>query len=121
MAAGIPACVLSVRVKPAPLFFREKRRLVACGFMQAGVEIIPLEPDQRSDLRREAPSVTLTFPPLFPALGMGADSGIADVLFFFSALATARLQTGEQTVCCQLITILNSCPATSLCIALGTC
>ena len=37
--------------------------------LQAGIEIIPLEPDQCSDLRREAPSVTLTFPPFPPLFG----------------------------------------------------
>jgi hypothetical protein len=37
----------------------------------AGVEIIPLEPDQRSDLRREALSVALTYSPL-PFGGWGS-------------------------------------------------
>jgi hypothetical protein len=63
--------------------------------LQAGIEIIPLEPDQCSDLRREAPSVTLTFPPFPLLLGVGADSGITDVLFF--TLATTWLQAGTQS------------------------
>lgn len=62
------------------------RRAVVCstrlgdGALQAaGIEIIPLEPDQRSDLRREAPGVTLTsfLPPLFG----GSD---CNVLTFFN-------------------------------------
>ena len=61
MAAGIPATTF--------LCARKTRSfgLVVCKLDGvAGVEIIPLEPDQRSDLRREAPSVTLTFPPSLP-------------------------------------------------------
>ena len=65
--------------------------------MQAGVEIIPLEPDQRSDLRREAPSVTLTFPPphSISFSGWGVDSGIADVL---SLLFLHQQQLGYKQV-----------------------
>ena len=87
--------------------------------LQAGIEIIPLEPDQRSDLRREAPSVTLTFPPFLLSLGVGVDAGIADV---FSSSATTRLQTGAQMLVLELSRHANlSCllPPGRLCIALG--
>lgn len=58
MAAGIPATPLLCTRKTRPF------GLVVCeSDAVAGIEIIPLEPDQCSDLRREAPSVTLTFPP----------------------------------------------------------
>jgi len=49
-----------------------------------GVEIIPPEPDQRSDLRREAPSVALTFPPSprsFGGVGQIHESLTFSVLF----------------------------------------
>ena len=76
MAAGIPS---------APLLCARKTRsfeLVACkSDAVAGIEIIPLEPDQCSDLRREAPSVTLTLSPS-SLLGGGADSEVTDVFLF---------------------------------------
>jgi len=82
MAAGIPACLaplLPVRIKPAPLPQREVegwwRASEGRGgervspLLQAGVEIIPLEPDQCSDLRREAPQCHTYLSPLPPLFG----------------------------------------------------
>ena len=92
MAAGIPA---------TPLLCARKTRsfgLVVCKLdAVAGVEIIPLEPDQRSDLRREAPSVTLILPSLLPFSGWGQIQNYLRFLspfFYFMFLATIRLQTG---------------------------
>jgi hypothetical protein len=73
MAAGIPATSLLCARKTRPL------GLVVCkSDAVAGIEIIPLEPDQCSDLRREAPSVTLTSPPL-----RGADSELLTFSLLF--------------------------------------
>jgi len=52
----------------------------------ARVEIIPLEPEQRSDLRREAPSVTSFTLPLF-------EGPRQKILTFYLNVAKARLQT----------------------------
>jgi hypothetical protein len=73
MAAGIPVLLPSRsphrRVNPAALSLGWWRSSGARS-SRAGVEIIPLEPDQRSDLRREGPSVALTLPPS-PFWGVG--------------------------------------------------
>jgi hypothetical protein len=68
MAAGIPACSSSVRLKPA--FFCRRAGGVRLEKV-AGVEIIPLEPDQRSDLRREAPQCHTYLLSLLPLWGLG--------------------------------------------------
>jgi hypothetical protein len=46
----------------------------------AGVEIIPLEPDQRSDLRREAPQCHTYLSSLLPLWGVGTELEITDIL-----------------------------------------
>ncbi len=81
MAAGIPPTLLLCHVKPARVLF-QRAALVVCKLdAVAGVEIIPLEPDQCSDLRREALSVTLTFPPPLPGGGL-----VQKLLTFFFVL-----------------------------------
>ena len=73
MAAGIPATPLLCARKTRPF------GLVVCkSDAVARIEITPLEPDQCSDLRREAPSVTLTFPP--------SGGQIQELLTFFSVI-----------------------------------
>lgn len=74
--------------------------------LPAGVEIIPPEPDQRSDLRREAPSVALTFPPSprsFWGVGQSQESLTFSVLFspISNNSATSR--------CAELATVARPC------------
>ncbi len=64
--------------------------------------MIPFEPDQRSDLRREAPSVALNLSPS-PFSGVGQlQELLTFFLSMFFSLATTRLQASEQNFVLKL-------------------
>ena len=89
------------------------------GFEQAGVEIIPFEPDQRSDLRRESPQCRTYLTPLSLS-GLGQFQELLTSSFsFFHQQQLGYKQVRRCFLGPELCNFELSCR--SLCIAAGIC
>ena len=78
---------------------------------QAGIEIIPFEPDQRSDLRRESPQCRTYLTPLSPR-GLGQFQELLTFFVLFTKIATTRLQASTLKVFLgPLLAMLSTCSA----------